>query len=54
MNGLKTMKIETTLGAVVLVGGVAFVVGAQYGYYKTKERFYKEVADMFVEKIRHN
>lgn len=43
------MKIETTLGAIVLVGGVAFLVGAQYGYYKTKERFYAEVANIVIK-----
>lgn len=33
------MKIETTIGTVISVGVALFLVGAQYGYLKTEERF---------------
>jgi hypothetical protein len=36
------MKVETTLGTIMLLTGVTFLIGSQYGYYKTKEREYKK------------
>ena len=43
------MKIETTLGTVILVGLGTFFVGAQVGYYKTKA---KEKQKVDVEELK--
>lgn len=45
------MRIETSLGTVLFVGGVAFILGAQYGYHKTRERFFTQIANTLAEEI---
>lgn len=45
------MKIETNIGTIVLVGGVAFALGAQYGYHKTKERFFTAVSNVLTDEL---
>ena len=45
------MKIETNLGTIVLVGGVCFLLGAGYGYHRTKEMFFTGVANVFADEL---
>ncbi len=46
------MKIETTIGTIIIVGGVAFLVGAQYGYYKTRQRYVENAAKELIDRFR--
>ena len=32
------MKIETTLGTIIVFGGIAFVLGTQYEHHRIRER----------------
>ena len=43
------MKVETTIGTVVIVGVVSFIAGAGYGYHRTKEVFFTKVANVLAE-----
>lgn len=44
------MKIETTLGTVIVFGGVMFLLGAYYGHHRTKENYYVKALSEELEK----